>query len=187
MQNVSVTERVLFQIWSWKFWGKQKEEVSPRLIQEKFIHLTGGENKRDQSSETLQPRRSCLFPRATWKLAGSIIFLPWGLSSELCPGHQHAADLGRNASPAARPLRSRGSQLPFNLFATSTLALKGLYLHSTPACTPRDRFASIFATGQFRNTAAVSAAGKATAAVVTTPSSDEKQRGEIFSYAASKA
>lgn len=71
------------------------------------------------------------------------------------------------------------------LFTTSTLALKGFYLHYRPAGTTRDGFDSIFAMQQFWNIAAVSAAGKGTAAVVTTPSSDEKQRDETFLYVAS--
>lgn len=39
----------LCQIWSWKISEKQKEEVSTRLIQEEFIHLTG--EKKNKSSE----------------------------------------------------------------------------------------------------------------------------------------
>lgn len=45
LKAVVLEDWALFQIWSWKISEKQKEEVSTRLIQEEFIHLTGEKNK----------------------------------------------------------------------------------------------------------------------------------------------
>lgn len=49
LKAVVLEDWALCQIWIWKISEKQKEEVSTRLIQEEFIHLTG--EKKNKSSE----------------------------------------------------------------------------------------------------------------------------------------
>lgn len=49
LKAVILEDWALFHIWSWKTSEKQKEEVSTRLIQEEFIHLTG--EMKNKSSE----------------------------------------------------------------------------------------------------------------------------------------